>query len=85
MEINKLISPYYNNAETGSLYYNKDTNCVMAKINNKWEELSYHAVGDIVMSTLSTDDFNSKHYGTWTVLKSETVGNKTVNYFLKTA
>lgn len=78
---------YYKNATNGSLYYDKDTNHVMAKIGGEWQELSYHAVGDIVMSSLSLNDFKKAHFGNeWKLIKTEsfndTTGeNQTINYY----
>lgn len=77
---------YYKNATNGSLYYDKDTNHVMAKINNVWQELSYHAVGDIVMSSLSLVDFEIVHYGKWKLIKTESFNDptgesQTINYY----
>ena len=77
---------YYKNATNGSLYYDKDTNHVMAKINGKWQELSYHAIGDIVMSSLSLVDFEIVHYGEWKLIKTESFNDptgesQTINYY----
>lgn len=78
---------YYKNATNGSLYYDKDTNHVMAKINGEWQELSYHAVGDIVMSSLSLADFEKAHYGKkWKLIKTESFNDptgesQTINYY----